>query len=137
MDATLDASQRTALFVAAHGGHTEVMQLLLDAGADAELVDEEDNTPLIIAAAGGSCAALELLLSAGADVDIDAADSAGCTALVAAAAMGHLEAVRFLLDRGAAVNGSGTLRQQTPLMAACGDGHADIAELLLQASWAC
>ncbi len=100
------------------------MQLLLDAGADVEAADEEDSTPLILAGAAGSCAALDLLLSAGAA--IDAADSDGCTALAAAASMGHLQ--------GSAVNGSGIGRQQTPLMAACGDGYPDIVKLLLQAS---
>ena len=114
-----------------HGGRPEVVQVLLDAGADPNY-SEEDSTSVfasavelqraeavelllrygadpfrdggLMASAGdnGDVRTLEALLNAG--VPIDADDWEGTTALMMAAHEGHVEVVRFLIERGANVN---------------------------------
>lgn len=48
-----------------------------------------------------------------------------------ASAEGALEAVRLLLDRGAVVYRPDVVRHESPLVTACGRGHAEVASLLL------
>jgi ankyrin repeat protein len=91
----------TALHLAAHFGHTEAMQALLDAGAGVHARSANDlaNHPLHAAVAGGNAGAVSLLLSRGADVN--AIQHAGWTPLHGAAQAGHLEILRLLLEHGA------------------------------------
>ena len=92
----------TALHLAASTEKTEVVRLLLDAGAEADVKTDEGVTPLFVAAAKGRTDTAKLLLAAGADVN--AAATTGDTPLHAAAAEGHLETVAVLLQAGAGVN---------------------------------
>ena len=48
-----DASQRTALHLAAANGHAAIIRVLLEAGADAGAENEEKNTPMHYAAING------------------------------------------------------------------------------------
>ena len=57
----------TALFLAAQAGNTEVVKLLVDAGTDVDIANENDATPLFIAAREGHLEVVRLLLEAGAD----------------------------------------------------------------------
>ncbi|KAJ3279395.1 hypothetical protein HK104_001507 [Borealophlyctis nickersoniae] len=60
-----------SLWLAAHQGHEEVVQFLIQAGAD---VDTGEGRPLLTAAARGHVEVVQLLLNAGADVHaVDAA----------------------------------------------------------------
>jgi ankyrin repeat protein len=52
---------KTALHYAAAAGHTQVIALLLDHGADPTLKDNQGSTPLDLARAGGKTAAVEAL----------------------------------------------------------------------------
>jgi len=61
IDAYFEAGT-TALMHAAALGHTEVVKLLVDAGADASLTDPSGQTPLIYAANSGSVRSVVLLL---------------------------------------------------------------------------
>jgi hypothetical protein len=96
----------------------QVMQVLLDAGADMKLTSDDRTTPLMVAAGLGRCtfnpnikrgapsasaeAAVTLLLDKGAD--INATNEAEFTALHGAAMRGLNEVVKILVDRGADIN---------------------------------
>ena len=91
---------RAALHVAAHGGHREVVSLLLEAGADKDNSHHRGGkTALHLATECGHLKVVQLLLESGADKD--AADFKGKTALHLAAWHQHLEVVRLLLQFGA------------------------------------
>ncbi|NET90610.1 MAG: ankyrin repeat domain-containing protein [Kamptonema sp. SIO1D9] len=81
-------------------GFSEIVETLLDAGADPNLPEEDTGgTPLIYAAKNGSLETIRLLLKAGADPNIE--NTYGKTALVYAKQKGYTEIVQLLLDAGA------------------------------------
>ena len=86
-------------------GHASVAALLVGAGADANVRDEDGWTPLLWAAGkpygDGSAATVEVLLAAGCSVDVRA--HGGETAIDNA---GSPEIVRRLLEAGAVAEGS-------------------------------
>ncbi|MCC9656900.1 ankyrin repeat domain-containing protein [Rhodopirellula halodulae] len=90
-----DSFGRTALMYACTADNAETVKLLLDHGADVNLVDNEENfSPLMFAAAEGQLEVVELLLKAGADptkADID-----GETAIDFANSNGHAEVAKRL-----------------------------------------
>lgn len=93
----------SALTQAAATGNGEIVSLLLQHGADPNIVTRNGETPLLIASYQGNPGVVHLLLSAGARVD--ARESRyGFTALTTAAKEGHVEVVRLLLEAGADVN---------------------------------
>ncbi|MGY4517466.1 ankyrin repeat domain-containing protein [Lysobacter sp. HA18] len=57
-----DRSGRTALHVAAHAGHMEIVIALLEAGADAALTDAQGRTPIMEAVRGGQLEVADELL---------------------------------------------------------------------------
>ena len=61
--------------MAADGGHVEVMRLLLEAGADKDLANNQGTTALMMAEVKGQVEVLRLLLEAGADKSL--ADNRG------------------------------------------------------------
>lgn len=84
----------TALDWAAVKGHVEVVQFLLDNGADIDCRGSFGDTPLIRAAGNGQLEVVKLLLAAGADVN--AKNNGGRTALYDAEGRRH-SAVAVLL----------------------------------------
>ncbi|XP_018612889.2 ankyrin repeat domain-containing protein 50 [Scleropages formosus] len=126
-----DRDNMTPLLLAAYEGHVEVVELLLEAGAD---VDESTAahasgaiTPLLAAASMGHMAAVSAVLFWGAAVD--AIDSEGRTALSLAATRGSTDVVRALLDRGLDENHKDHLGW-TPLHAAACGGHKAVCAAL-------
>jgi ankyrin repeat protein len=63
------ADNFTALHQACAAGHTQVVQLLLRAGASAVSVNKSAETPLHLACYGGHSAVVQWLLAAGAAVN--------------------------------------------------------------------
>ncbi|CUS14793.1 unnamed protein product, partial [Tuber aestivum] len=90
-----DLNRRTALGVAAESGNEKIVELLLDAGADVDWVDECGLTPLLVASGEGHDRIVQLLLYN--DANINWADHGGRTSLHIAAAYGHEGVVKVLL----------------------------------------
>jgi uncharacterized protein len=125
---------RTALMIAAHGGHVEAVELLLRFHADVSATDRYGRTTLMLAAREGQRRVAELLIEHGADIhardrtgytplfyaaegseavtalllargaDASARNDEGQTALMWAARSGPVAAIRVLLDHHADVN---------------------------------
>lgn len=132
-----DHDGMTPLLLAAYEGNDDVVELLLEAGADVDETAGPDGnvsaaaavTPLLAAAAMGHMKTVSRLLFWGAAVD--AIDCEGRTALCLAAARGSVEVVRSLLDRGLDENHKDDLGW-TPLHAAACEGHRAVCAALTE-----
>nr|KAG5706441.1 hypothetical protein BaRGS_032834 [Batillaria attramentaria] len=94
------SSGKTALQVACHQGHRDIVSLLLERDAGLELQDEDGDTALHYSAFGQRV--LQLLLSKGAK--INALNNGGCSTLHVAVNKQHVACVRALLNHGCDVN---------------------------------
>jgi len=65
----VDETGRTVLHWASSGGHTNLVQWLIEHQASVDTRDDSNWTPLIIAASAGHEAVVRLLIGAGADVN--------------------------------------------------------------------
>ena len=119
----------TALHLAARGGQTETVTLLLDRGAAIDAATQYRNTALILAAWHGHPETVALLLEGGAA--IDARNHYDKTALQLAAVEGHTEVIALLLERGAAIDAADQYRNTALHLAARG-GHTEVIALLLE-----
>jgi ankyrin repeat protein len=104
--ATVDAwdgrHDATPLLMAVFRGQTEAARLLLDAGADVNVVGGEGDNPLRWAAGAGDPELVRLLLDRGAARDLDVGGGiSGMTALGTAARRLDVAMVQLLLDAGA------------------------------------
>jgi len=148
--ATDQQDGQTPLHWAGRRGHLQVVKLLLQKGAPANVMDQAETTPLCVAAGEGHTDVVAELLEAGAVVSVgtgarpslaqiflgppdymyDTADAGGRSALHRAAAGGHTDVAKLLLEHG----GYKDIRAhdgRTPLHEAARAGHAPTVELLL------
>jgi len=93
-------SFQTALHLAAGAGETGVVKLLLECGADLEVVDEGGELPLHKAAEAARRGVLRVLLMHGANIDAPR-QTDGATALHLAAYTGHGDVCSLLVGEGA------------------------------------
>jgi len=91
-----DSMQRTPLHRAARGGQVQVMQFLLEKGADINARDEYEWTPLHMAAEANKPEAVKFLIDRKAD--LSARDSDLRTALHRAAEHNSVDAIKVLLE---------------------------------------
>ena len=96
-----DNANGTPILWAARGGHTEIVKMLLEHGANPNVVEHGNGnvTPLIWAASLDNIECVQMLLDHGADVN--ASTTQGNTALMKAAQNGTAGMVKLLLDHGA------------------------------------
>ena len=121
----------TALGAACHAGHGDVVELLVEHGAQVETSSSEGLTPLHLAAQTLGARLVSMLIDNGTEDDyVDRRDSAGWSALHWAARSGKEETVQLLLDNGADVLAADK-EDATPLDAALSQGREEIVQLLV------
>ena len=86
---------QTALLVAASQGHTDLVKLLLEQGADVHACDDGGDSPLIKAMLLRSQEIITLLLEHGAEINVNKLDKDGETLLTRAAWRGSLDKVKL------------------------------------------
>lgn len=72
IEARIYRCEYTALHIAAQQGNTDIMKLLIDAGAKINATDNDHWTPILVAAANGHTACVEILITAGANISFAA-----------------------------------------------------------------
>jgi ankyrin repeat protein len=139
----------TPLGEAARTANTQILSMLLKAGADPKAANAEGETALHAVARTGNVEAAKLLLKAGAD--IEARETwGGQTPLHWAASQDQPDMVRFVISKGADPDSRATVRDWqrrvtaegrpkdmnrggfTPLLYAARDGHIESVRALLQ-----
>jgi ankyrin repeat protein len=133
-----DEAGRTPLLIASSNGNAEIVQILIENGADVNarlkntLTPYGFTTPLWAAANyKGDVQTIRELLSAGAF--IETRDMDGETPLMAAARRGDVEVVKTFVAAGAQVNATHSQNHGTALMNAAGWGRTEVVRVLLPA----
>jgi len=134
----LDSRDRgglTALHVAAKAGHLEVVQWLVEHGADLHACtfrnpgDAGSHTPLHLAVGAGRLEVARFLIERGAKVNAKMSD--GATSLMLAAESGRTDLLMLLLEHGADISLHSQIGQTAFSIAACSERWA-LAEVLVQ-----
>lgn len=109
--------------------HLDVVQDLLQHGADVKARNASGRSALLFAAEHGRAEAAKLLLEKGADVN--EADQKGIFPLYAAACRGHAELITLLAEKGANMKAA-LPGGQTPLMCASREGRMSAINVLVE-----
>lgn len=112
-------------------GSADLLELLVQEGADVNAANDNGLTPLHMAAYLGARDTADVLIARGADVNAKARD--GITPLHTAAQMGRLGVVQLLIERQADPLARSTSDGSTPEELASRLGHTDIAQFLSSA----
>jgi ankyrin repeat protein len=119
----------SAISRASENGHYQIIQWLLNHGADPNIVvDSYSNNALWAASNNGHYRIADLLLDNGAEINAQDEMRNFGTALLVAAFQGHGQIVQLLLDRGADVNTLCMGLHASALQAALAGGHIDCAD---------
>ena len=121
-----DSTDLTVLHSAAASKATDVAQVLIDAGADIDAVDNEGHAPLYFACASGAFDVVKMLVRAG-------ADAVGGTCLTKAASCGHTETVRYLVGLPEVDANHRDDDLKTALHCAVENAHTDVVQVLIDA----
>ena len=124
---TLSRGKKTALHIAATKKSAQIVDLLLECGADPGALSEGNWTPLHVAAKHGHIETLRMLLGL---VDAEAATDNGKTALHWAAENGHIACVEALLPFCRLKRHAKDSKGKSPWMLAAKMHHSEIMHLL-------
>ncbi len=127
---------RTALIHAVIGGHTDVVEALVDASADTSIMDNAGNTALIVAAEKGYSEIVGLLIKGKADVNQPVQRTVMLkksihTPLSKAFEKNHFEVLELLLAAGADIN-TRDEKDSTILMKASKSGDVEMVTFILK-----
>ncbi|KAJ8132125.1 hypothetical protein O1611_g1496 [Lasiodiplodia mahajangana] len=117
------------LFIAIYRANTQLVNLLIEKGADLGVKPPNGFTPLLSASDLGHTEIVKLLLVNGADIEASSLDGR-TTPLVAASSQNHVEVVEVLLDNRANL-GAPTKSDQMAMRIAVQGGFVDIIRLFL------
>ena len=119
----------TLLHCAADMGHEEMVDYLVEHGAQLQPRDDEGLTPLHMAAMGGHIGVVEMLIDLGAYWNVR--DDEGNSPLLLAAREGNADMVDCLIDCGGNVLARND-KGESALHLACEAGSMDLVKLLLE-----
>ncbi|XP_077457853.1 histone-lysine N-methyltransferase EHMT1a isoform X3 [Stigmatopora argus] len=123
-------NKRTPLHAAAAEGHEEICHMLIQAGANLEMLDEEQRTPLLAACENNHLGTVKYLIMAGAAINHK--DSMGFTCLHLASKLGHHDIVQHLLSKSSKyINCQQDVGGWTPITWAIEYKRKDVFYLLL------
>ncbi|KLU81030.1 hypothetical protein MAPG_00125 [Magnaporthiopsis poae ATCC 64411] len=128
-DHTDTPASMASLAAASSAGHSNIVKMLLERGADVNAQDSEYDNALQAASSAGHGEIVKMLLEKGADVKAEDVDRR--TPLWIAAGNGHEAVVELLIKNGAAIDQSDD-SGHTPLSKAAGNGHEAVARLLME-----
>ncbi|CAI7565786.1 unnamed protein product [Penicillium glandicola] len=117
-----------ALAAASSGGFLDIVQLLIERGANINAPNRFESTPLMKACYGDHIEVVRLLLDEGAEVNHPG--QLLLTPVNLASYYGLLDIAQLLIERGADINAPDE-DGETPLYHACQKGHIEIVRLLL------
>ena len=124
--------QRTALHAAAANGNLEIVDLLIERGADVNLKDIHGRVPMFVALAEHQPEVAARLAEADTNPNVRTVD--GSTLLMAAVRAEEIQLVQWALDHGTDVNAIRPEKNNaTALILAARKGNAEIVSLLLAA----
>ena len=130
-----DKSGVTALIAAAYRNDLEIVDILIDAGADVNVQDHTQQSAYLIATSEGYLELLLKTLQAGADVH--SKDSYNGTGLIRAAERGHVEIIQELLKTDIPidhVNRLGwTALLEAIILGEGGERHTEVVRLMVEA----
>jgi ankyrin repeat protein len=130
--------QGSLLMIAAGRGDLQCVEMLLNAGADVNVVSYLARSNALVTASGqGHVDITRKLIEAGADVNAYVGRNKyekTTNALIAASSNGHLEVVKVLIEAGADVNslGEDKFQEYTPLRESIRHGHDEVAKHLVE-----
>jgi ankyrin repeat protein len=119
----------TPLMLALKNGHTDIVKLLVEDGADIHTIIRQENA-ISLASANGHAGIVKILLDAGADPHFSGAN--GSSLLCLAASNAHEEVVRLLLEEGVPVNQENNDGSRPLHLAACRKGSVAVMKELLR-----
>jgi ankyrin repeat protein len=123
-----DRIGNTPLIQACLHNNYKMVKLLIEHGADVNIMNLDGNTPLMEACIHNNYKMVKLLIEHG--VDVNAKDKCQETALMRACKHRNYKSVKFLIKNGANIKTTNHLGE-TPLGVACFRGNSKIAKLLL------
>ena len=122
---TVGPTGQPVLHMAAREGNLDVVQALVQAGAEIDKRNLLKETPVMLAALAGHTKIVDFLVTKEAQIN-----QPGWTPLLYAATNGHVEVIKILIENQAYIDSSSP-NGSTPLMMAARGGHVGVVTLLL------